>query len=603
MPTATGRLPVNGRVPKDGTRIFNGFGVGNITNSNKIISAADVQQDFQPGMTMWLIFNSTSIQNGGTETVLGCNSGNLPTGKGWWVTRAGGVGDLYLLSGGGSFNFVDFYAMPTHGVARLCIKWLLADSHVLVSANGSNFADKGECIYGNPVDSSCASAIGTDNGSFGGVHLTDGSVVAYAIWNREATQAEAKAGTFTDKNRFEFPFFVLGSPNTTVSFNAAKNWDGSSDHITMDGSLHTVLPVTGTPTHYKLDEKRIPVSQSYYHDGHIDILETTSGYDWSVRNSFGRLKLTTDSLHIGVEAFRTQQTIGGVGLGLFTNGTFLANYNLANTGVAELINLQPGAGSAKAIEIWSGPQNLIGITDERGAEEVQAVRIPLYLEDGTTLNNFSISQPGQVDHRVILKGDSILLGAIIAGLYDTDSITALLRQDLPTYGITCHAYGTASAYNEANTQLLADTNAAFIAAECDGLVSNTIIYTLMTNDYGFLGMTHTAYGLNLARDLDAIHAAAPNARIKLITAISRLSPGQTEAANGNGSTLAQFRTTAAAVGAARASYCDVIDGTTILPDPTVYDAGTNPTGDYNADDLHLSVQGNRDFANFIETLL
>lgn len=109
-----------------------------------------------------------------------------------------------------------------------------------------------------------------------------------------------------------------------------------------------------------------------------------------------------------------------------------------------------------------------------------------------------------------------------------------------------------------------------------------------TNDYGANLWSAAAFGAAYADLLDQVHVLSPGTLIYCQTATVR----GTETANGNGSTLADYRTQISSAAAARAGWTVLVDGTTILTQ-----------SDLLGDQLHPTVAGSAKYAESVLSTL
>lgn len=552
---------------------FSGSALGGFTGSNTVISAAGQLVDFRPGKTLWVIFQSTGVGAVTTENIVGCNSGSI--GKGWWLTRQVTTGTLFLLSGSGAN--LSIFTPPTHGIVVVCLVWRASDNHLLYSAGGRLLTDAGAIANTVPVDSSCRSYIGTDNGVLGGVSLASGRVIAFATWSTEASSAQAQAGTYTTGSRYALPSSVTSA--AVVDFLASRDFAASS--FTTQGSSPVTFAVAGSPALTAVAERRWAGADALTWDSALSTQATSGSTSYRIRDSYARMRGRTDGLYVCAEVLSTLYAVNGTGatFGFYVGGSYSAETSIVGS-TPQFVDLQPGAGTGKAIEVWDGPQALTGADDPRLVTTQLALRLPIYLEDGTAANP-ALLYPTPVQKRLIVVGDSIIDG-FYATPFAQKSPTALFRADFPTSGAggaSCYAVGSDSVYHLAHDTSTATATAAAIAAEATGTSANYVYLAIGTNDYGLIGTSAAAFATNLARLLDAIHAALPSALIFYQTPIPRVSPSS-ESANGAGSTLGDFRTQAATVVGARA-WCTLVDGTSF---------GISGA-DYYSDGLHLVAAG------------
>lgn len=583
-------------------RVFTSSALGGFTSTDKLVSAAGQQVDFRPGKTIWLCFQSTGTINATTETILACASGTFGAGKGFWLTRAGAAsgaaqGHFYVLAPGN--NAVDLGAANApalNGYTTICVVWRASDNAALVSINGGPLASAGVCPA-VAVDSSCVTYIGGPEAGLGSVALTSGRILELAVWSTEATAAQAQAGTFTTGSRFILPASVTANAGTTFNFRPSRDWNGAASTVTTLGSSPITLTVSGAPTLTRVGEVRYSTLARNFLDSDFFSPQTDgSGNRYTVHDTYARFRLITDALSVGVETYSTMYATFAPQsmIGLYVNGTYTATQQMAQYAAPQLFDLQPGAGTGKVIDIWEGEQNETGGSLRIGTF-VTAVRVPLYLSNGTTPVVTSIPVEVKPQKRLVLVGDSILTG-FFASVPMQTSTPPLLRADYPTTGtggVTSFTAGTESIHNLASSQVVADAFAAIIATECDGTASNTVWIQLGTNDYGFLSLSAATFATEYARLVDAIHVAKPGAILKLQSPIQRIAPS-TEAANGQGSTLPNFRSAIQTIATARSSYCTYVEGgaAAIVSNVNMY-----------SDGIHVGDAGFVEFKGFIKTTL
>mgnify|MGYP000975430812 CR=1 FL=1 len=572
-----------------GVQIFPGKGLGDFTGSNKIDSAANQLMQFGPGKTLWLIFQSTAVNSVTTETILGCNSGSLGTGRGWTITRQATTNTLFLLSSGVS-GFVGFYTPPVNGITVLALKWQASDNHVIYSVNGGPATDAGAVATPTALDSACKSYIGTDNGALGSVPLLSGRVAAFAIWSTEATTAQMQSNTCNQGNRLALSAAVRGDASCTVDFNAFRDWNGVAATFTTLGSAPVTFNVTGAVTLTDISELRIPTSSSMYFDSKTAIASTDgNGYRYTIRDSYARLRMVTDALYIGCEtyssiynAFPTSATIG-----LYKNSAFVAEYAALQNAKPQIFDVQPGSGSGKTLDILEGARALSGGSSTVTGTVIKALYIPIN-------KNTTISTPTPPQKRLVLLGDSILTGYWVS-VFQQDNQAAKIRADFPTSGtggVTSATCGTQSIKNIHDNETI-NAFAATIASMLDGTVSNTLWIQLGTNDYGFVTISTANFQTYYGQLVDAIQALVPNVQIICQSPIQRIAPAS-ESANGLGYTLGDYRTAISNVVATRGTFCTYVEGAVgaIVPNANLY-----------SDGLHIKTAGALDFKNFIKTTL
>lgn len=582
-------------------KIFPGSGVTGFSDSKLIQTAAGVTLNFAPGSTLWIILQGTDAYGSTTENLL--SSTDVGT-KGWKLMRAGNnsgtlKGTLAFLTSAG-FQRLTTPVTPPNGIGilRIGLRWRSSDNNLSYSINGGPFTSIGVLAPGTAQDGTCKVRIGVKNGTDGSIHLTSGAVLAFALWNREATSTEARNYTYTNANRLQLGTEITGDAATVVEWNAKRDWDGTASTTTTLGSSPITFSVTGTPTLRALDEIRIPVTSGMMWDGKMALSGARAGY--KIHNTYNRIKVQTDARYIGLEYYSTQY-LGNIGYSVFgawVNGSYQTSVGAQMAEKNIHYDIPLAVGSSKIVELLEGPGQLgtVNSQSEILGTFFQAIRLPLN-------TNSTLKTSTAPTNRLVTLGDSIL-----TGFYATTPIqaalTPLLRADSATTGfdVTSHSWGSNSLYYMAKDAPTLAASVASIVAELNATGRNVVWLELGTNDYGFNYWNAATFGTAYAAFVDAIHAAAPNAQIYCQTPIQRISPSS-ETANGSGNTLDDYRSQIQMVALGHLSFCVFVDGKTIMPNPTIYNAGTNATGDYYTDGLHLGDVGQVDYKTFIEATI
>jgi len=186
--------------------------------------------------------------------------------------------------------------------------------------------------------------------------------------------------------------------------------------------------------------------------------------------------------------------------------------------------------------------------------------------------------------RLVIYGDSIVVGAN-ATYPSWQGWTAHIRRRYLGTTIV-EAHGSRSLNDDGASAAARLTLAKKLAAMGPAVVW----ITMGTNDYGLNLWTAANFGTAYADLLDQIHAAAPGADIYAQTPISRVAPS-TEAANGLGSTLGDYRTQITTAVSTRA-WATLVDGAAILA-----------AADLDTDGIHPTVNGHAKFAASVATTL
>lgn len=175
---------------------------------------------------------------------------------------------------------------------------------------------------------------------------------------------------------------------------------------------------------------------------------------------------------------------------------------------------------------------------------------------GVTFNALATLIPPISIGRVVVFGDSTVNGGGISVTTPAQSSwNVILRQLLPNYSIVAHGVASATLADYVNSGGTATSFAATIAA----MKPNFIYIAIGVNDYQ-VGTSSGAFNTNYGLMLDALHTAIPGARIYVQTPYTKAS----EAVNGGGSVLEDFRTRIRVLAENRASYVYLIDGPAIL---------------------------------------
>lgn len=216
------------------------------------------------------------------------------------------------------------------------------------------------------------------------------------------------------------------------------------------------------------------------------------------------------------------------------------------------------------------------VTLPGGSQQIEVVGScqsrPVATIEGTFLNAVSFNAPATlsqpVANRWLIYGDSIPSGGN-ASVPSRDAWTILLRiQRGINVSTILEAYGYRSLWDDANTAPLI---AAFVA-QLVSTGSHTYIFTIGTNDYGLNKWSAASFGTAYAAVVDGVKTADPAAVFFLVTPLLRSS----EAANGSGSTMGNYRTQIATIQSTRSSFCTFVDGTTITTLGDLAD-GIHPT--------------------------
>lgn len=191
--------------------------------------------------------------------------------------------------------------------------------------------------------------------------------------------------------------------------------------------------------------------------------------------------------------------------------------------------------------------------------------------------NLSIVQPVSYSRKIAFIGDSITVGAnaTIASLH---GYVGIIRTENQDKNIITEGYGYASLKDYDTTDLIARLQANGV---------NEVYIALGTNDYGLNKWAAIAdFQTTYSNFLIALNTTLPTCRIIAQTPLSRT----IETANGNGITMAQFRTAISNACNGKA-YVQLVDGTTLLT-----------TADL-ADGVHPTTAGHAILANNIQAIV
>lgn len=526
-----------------------------------VLSAANALLDFRPGKTLYLSVDFAAAAGSNNELLVGCYSGAYSGGKGWVIERGASSNTLYLTLWSGS-GYVALKTGTLLGVRQLAIKWQSSDNHVLVSVDGGTASDVGALSTPN-TDSSCKTAIGSPitTGDLYADSLKTGSVACFGMVASELSDADLAAASnsmsgATPLNRFTLPS-QYASP--VVDFNAYRDWDGSAGTFATSGSSPITFTVTGAIAKTDTSEVYYATSAAMYHDNGLNVSET-----YAVRhNALARIRFTTSLRRLAIHQTCTiygasYDTFASVGI--FNGGAYSSVSTSYAANTSSCVDTLLPAGSSKTIDLVEGVQALVGGT-VRGTY-MTGIRLP---------TDAVIATAPAPANRVVVVGDSIMNG-YVGNNGQSDNPIAKLR-GLTSYGVTLLGWGSATSYEFTQSGARAAWVAS-IAAMLNGTNGNTLIWETMTNDYGLDAQTTANYASNLGAFLDDLKAAVPNLQVKILGAISRISPAA-ETANGFGSTLDAYRAAGSGLTSGR-SWAKYINDKYIVTSGNYYTDGIHP---------------------------
>jgi lysophospholipase L1-like esterase len=282
-----------------------------------------------------------------------------------------------------------------------------------------------------------------------------------------------------------------------------------------------------------------------------------SGADAYVQHNclaVARFKTTATELRL---EFRSD-TGTGHGLAVYVDGAWnqtVAPYAVDSKGRAKVISLPAGL---KTVEIYdsvglqSGSPNPGTWLQAICGPDIRAAALPT-------------SGVGSSTRRLAVYGDSIMAG-YKATFQGKEGLWPLVRQDYPGR-VTVEAYSGRQLNGEADLTVLGNLLAAMVA----GATTQEVWIAIGVNDYG-ANVPKATFQTKYGQLLDAIHAAAPLARIWCQTLIIN----NVEGANGNGDTMPDFRTAISNAQSTRSAYATLVNGFTALALTDLDADGTHP---------------------------
>lgn len=312
----------------------------------------------------------------------------------------------------------------------------------------------------------------------------------------------------------------------------------------------------------------------------------TTGYSYAKREANARLVFTSTTSSISIDAVNdliavsTAISPGGFNsLGLLVDGAEVSGGCQLGNGAGALGHLQRctltgWSSGSHTFEVWDGPAVILSATRRGSPAQV------VYTDRGST---FSLTSPTAPAKRIVVIGDSIASGEMVttaghAAAYDAWPMQMRLHAAASVTGTWAGArvindsHGGWLLHDVANDA----TEAAALAAQCDGTGSEIYIVALGVNDYQTAVVAAT-FQADVAALLDSIHTQCAAASVLVFTPVDKLS----EVANGAGRTLGDYRTDETTACSARSTYCTTLSG-----------VGTLNTGtDLASDNLHPTTAG------------
>lgn len=391
------------------------------------------------------------------------------------------------------------------------------------------------------------------------------------------------------------------------------NWNGSTVITYLaDTSTANYLTSVGRATLY-MDGVASHISDST--GLHVDDYTVTDG---AAVNTTGTLAVDNDDLWFNVEdgtgnprqscfaewRFTTNAQIIKVtgttdmeddkttlsNMGIFVDEVYLAPYLdfTANGTQTFTYMLTSTLGATKTVRIVNSSQ--IYPSDEPYVQGsyIDSVELQEYFDTPT----YTVIPPSDAN-KLLIYGDSIAVGDN-ASPAPLRGWTTMLRNRWGGRNVAVDAFGSRSLYED-NEDATART--AF-AAKLASYNAQYLWMAIGTNDYGAdQDWNATDFGTAYGDLLDKIHTAAPDLKIFCQSPIQRTVSGvdQTisEAANGEGSTLADYRSAISTAVSSRTSYCTYVDGT---------NGAIVPLGN-TSDGIHPNDTGHRIYAEFVHQYL
>ena len=267
---------------------------------------------------------------------------------------------------------------------------------------------------------------------------------------------------------------------------------------------------------------------------------------------FARYVRTTDARSVGIQFYNDEfpSNPTAATLGVRVDGVDYAVAKATAGGNAQTLVTLPGG--TKTVEIVTGQQSY--------SSSLTGVWLKSLQWNGESSG--STTPPPTPAARLVVYGDSLSVGAdAFSGTDYAPSLkgwTVLLRGYAAETGydsVLIEGYGARKLKDDC---VDATARTAFVT-QIAGYSPAALWIAVGTNDYGFASWTAASFGTAYAALLDALHAALPNLIVYAQTPTLRSS----EAANGAGSTLGDYRAAIASACSGRA-WVQLVDGTTLF---------------------------------------
>lgn len=287
-------------------------------------------------------------------------------------------------------------------------------------------------------------------------------------------------------------------------------------------------------------------------------------------SAFSFTEYTTDATVIEVDSYNT----------IYGTFSFYAHTSVIVNGTFSQSIAAPAAGASTGRATLPGGSKTIRLVNGLTTKPASSVlgTWPVTIKANAPLTQVAAT----ANNRILFYGDSITVGGNSAAPAG-QGFVPLVRAAYSPDSVAVEGYG----YRALNSDCASAPARAAFVAKVVAYAPERIWIAIGTNDYGIAPWNAANFGTAYAALLDDLHAALPSATIFCQTPIVRTS----EAANGFGNTLGDYRTQISTAVSTRTSYATLVDGTAILT-----------TGDL-ADGVHPSTAGHITYANYVKTVL